>query len=158
MITLKEWMEIADYRITEGSDYNGFGDNVYALSSWNGDQNGYSLEVIFNTRTQEVCVVEACDYKNQRAYRLINPAFNNVDMDKEAWDDVKWVDLEEDDDWIQKAQSIIAGEDYDTRVSIPLDLPDEELFELMKQAHENDVTLNYHIESILRNALDKLRD
>jgi hypothetical protein len=153
MITLKEWMEVANYRITEGGDYYGFGIVNYSLSSWNGEQDGYSLEIIFDPKTQEVHQVEACDYKHQRAYRLTNLESKEENPSKEAWDDVQWVDLESDDDWIQKAQAIVAGEDYDTRVSIPIDLPEAELMVLFKAAHAADMTFNDFIEQILRDAI-----
>jgi predicted DNA binding CopG/RHH family protein len=153
MLTLKEWMELVDYRITEGGDYNLYSDNAYALSSWNGDQDGYSMEIIFDTKTQVVYCVEACDYKHQRAYRLFHPDYKNVDQIKEAWDDVDWCDLEADDDFIQKSLSIVAGEDYDTRVSIPIDLPDHELMAIFKMAHEADMTFNDYVEKILREKL-----
>lgn len=145
-------MEIANYRITEGSEYYGFG-RAYALTSWNGDQDGYSLEIIFDTKTQVVYEVQACDYKHQRAYCLVNDAHKKDQRDEEAWDDVKWVELESDDDWIQKALAIVAGEDYDTRVSIPIDLPDNELMALFKAAHEADMTFNDFVEKILREKL-----
>lgn len=152
MITLKEWMEVVDYRITEGSDYNGFG-GAYALSSWNGEQNGFSFEIIFDQKTQVVYQVEVCDYKNGRPYRLINSDHKDTNIDETAWDDVKWIDLESDDDWIQKALAIKAGDDYDTRVSIPIDLPEEELMVLFKMAHEADMTFNNYVEQALRQAL-----
>jgi hypothetical protein len=153
MLTLKEWMELVDYRITEGGDYNLFSDNAYALSSWNGDQDGYSMEIIFDTKTQVVYCAEACDYKHQRAYRLFHPDYKNVDQIKEAWDTVEWCDLEVDDDFIQKSLSIVAGEDYDTRVTIPIDLPDHELMSIFKMAHEADMTFNDFVEKILREKL-----
>jgi hypothetical protein len=155
MITLKEWMEVADYRITEGGDYYGFGTIGYALTSWNGDQDGYSLEIIFDPKTQAVWQVEVCDYKHQRAYRLTNTEYKDKETNpsKEAWDGVQWVDLESDDDWIQKALAIRAGEDYDTRVSIPIDLPEAELMVLFKQAHAADMTFNDFVEKILREKL-----
>lgn len=152
MITLKEFMEIADYRITEGGDYYGYG-GAYALTSWNGDQNGYSLEIIFDPKTQVVCAVEACDYKHQRAYRLINPVYKDETVDDDAWDDVKWVDLESDDDWLQKALAIKEGKDYDTRVSIPLDIPEDELMILFKAAHERDMSFNEFVEEALKQAI-----
>lgn len=157
MITLKEWMEIVDYRITEGGDYNLFSPNAYALTSWNGDQNGYSLEIIFDQLTQEVYCVEACDYKHQRAYRLFNPDHVGVDTNKEAWDDVDWITLEVDDDWMQKALSIVAGEEYDTRVSVPLDLDDDLVFSMMKMAHERDITFNELVEDLLQQAIEERR-
>ena len=152
MITLKEWMEVSNYRITEGSDYNAYG-GAYALTSWNGDQDGYSLEIIFDQKTQTVYEVQACDYKHNRAYRLINDAHKQVGRDDEAWDDTSWIDLEADDDWIQKAQSIVAGRDYDTRITVPIDLTDQELLALMKLAHERDVTLNHLVDQVLREAM-----
>ena len=152
MITLKEWMEVSNYRITEGSDYNAYG-GAYALTSWNGDQDGYSLEIIFDQKTQTVYEVQACDYKHNRAYRLINDAHKQVGRDDEAWDDTRWIDLEADDDWIQKAQAIVAGRDYDTRITVPIDLTDQELLALMKLAHERDVTLNHLIDQVLREAM-----
>ena len=152
MITLKEWMEVSNYRITEGSDYNAYG-GAYALTSWNGDQDGYSLEIIFDQKTQTVYEVQACDYKHNRAYRLINDAHKQVGRDDEAWDDTRWIDLEADDDWIQKAQAIVAGRDYDTRITVPIDLDDQELLALMKLAHERDVTLNHLVDQVLREAM-----
>ena len=152
MITLKEWMEVANYRITEGGDYYAYG-GAYALTSWNGDQDGYSIEIIFSPRTQEVYEVQACDYKHQRAYRLVHGDYRDEKLTDEAWDNVKWVDLESDDDWIQKALSIVAGEDYDTRVTIPIDLPEAELMVLFKQAHAADMTFNDFVEQVLREKL-----
>lgn len=152
MITLKEWMEVANYRVTEGGDYFAYG-GAYALTSWNGDQDGYSLEIVFSPRTQEVYEVQACDYKHQRAYRLVHGDYRDEKLDHEAWDDVQWVDLESDDDWIQKALAIVAGEDYDTRVNIPVEFTDEELLKYMRLAHERDITFNQLVEEALREAI-----
>ena len=169
MITLKEWMEVVEYRVTEGSNFmwQCYGPNAYSLDSWNGEQDGNSFTVIFDTKTQVVYEVQSHDYKNQRAYRLVNPDFKferdvesanrNVSLD-EAWDNVNYVDLEADDDWIQKAQAIAADEDYDTRVSIPIDLPEAELMVLFKMAHEQDMTFNDFVEQTLRKQLDLLND
>jgi hypothetical protein len=160
-------MEVVEYRVTEGSTFcwQCYGGNAYSLDSWNGDHEGYSFTIIFDTKTQVVYEVQSHDYKNQRAYRRINPDFKsrrdsestdrNVSLD-EAWEEVNYVDLEADDDWFQKALAIVAGEDYDTRVSIPIDLPESELMVLFKMAHERDMTFNDFIEEVLREQLDKM--
>ena len=166
MITMKEWMELVDYRITEGSNYGWqcYGSNVYQMDSWNGNIDGHSFSIVFDTRDQTVYEVQAHDYVHNRAYRMINEDFlkkmkkeaKRRDVDKdEAWDDVNYIDLEVDDDFIQKCLAIRAGEDYDTRVSIPLDFSDEELLQYMKMAHERDITFNELVEEALRQAIEQ---
>ena len=164
MITMKEWMELVGYRITEGSDYmwQCYGSNAYALDSWNGDQDGHSFTIIFDTRDQTVYEVQAHDYVHDRAYRMINEDFQKKnrkeakkrDIDKDnAWDDVNYIDLDVDDDFFQKCLAIREGEDYDVRVSVPLELEDDQMLELMSMAHEQDITLNQLVENILRNVI-----
>lgn len=166
MLTVKEWMELVEYRITEGDSYGWrcFGDKAFSLSAWNGDHNGWSMNMVFDTDTQTVYTVEVCDYKNDRAYRIINPDYKQVhDAEalsrginaKEAWDEVDYVDLDVDDDFIQKGLAIRDGEDYDTRVSVELDLADDVLFQMMQLAHERDITFNQLVESALREAIDQ---
>jgi hypothetical protein len=157
MITVKEWMEVVNYRITEGSDYYGYEGKAYCLDSWNGEQDGHSLSITFDTKTQEVYKAEVHDYANKRSYRRLNEAFKH-DVEQEAYDDVNFIDLEVDDDWIQKALAIVAGEDYDTRVSIPIDIPDAELLTYMKMAHEQDMKFNDFVELALREAIKQHLD
>ena len=162
-------MEICNYRITEGSDYQWecYGPNAYTLDSWNGDQDGHSFSIYFDTKTQEVYEVQIHDYRNQRAYRMINPEFvkkhkkeakrREVEY-KEAWDNVDYVDLEVDDDWIQKALAVEAGEVYDTRVSVPLVLDRDQMFDLMTMAHERDMTLNELVEFVLKEEIKRIEN
>ena len=169
MITMKEWMELVDYKITEGSDYcwGCYGPNAYTLDSWNGvhGTGGYSFSIIFSTKSQKVYEVSMCDYTNNRAYRMINPKFQKKHAKEakmrlvnlnEAWDDVDYVDLEVDDDFFQKALAIRDGEDYSTNISVPIDLPDELLMFAFKQAHEKNMTFNDFINQVLREFVDKV--
>ncbi len=48
-------------------------------------------------------------------------------------------------------------EKLDGKSTIELDLEKEELFDLMMQAHERDITLNQFIENILRDLVDKIK-
>jgi hypothetical protein len=141
-----------------------YGSNAYALDSWNGEQDGHSFTVIFDTRDQTVYEVQAHDYVHNRAYRMINEDFQKKnrkeakkrDIDKDnAWDDVDYVDLDVDDDFIQKCLAIRAGEDYDTRVSVPMEFSDQELLTYMKLAHERDITFNQLVEQALREAIER---
>ena len=166
MISMKEWMELVDYKITDGSNYGWqcYGPNSYALSSWSGLHNsgGYSFDIVFSNKTQKVYEVSVCDFTNNRAYRMINSKYikkhiaeaktRNV-LANQAWDDVDYVDLEVDDDFIQKCLAIKAGEEYSTDVSIPLDLTEAEMLVLFKGAHEADKTFNQHVNDILHEAM-----
>jgi hypothetical protein len=165
MISLKEWMELVDYRITEGSDFcwHCFGDDAYTLDSWNGDnETGHSLSIWFDTKTQEVYQVDINDYKNQRAYRLINPKYvlkyqqeatnRNIRVNG-AWDDIDYVDLEIDADFIEKGKAVIAGNEYDTNVQIQIEFTDEELLTYMKMAHSMNITFNNFVENALQHAI-----
>jgi hypothetical protein len=164
MITLKDFMETVDYKITEGSEYmwQCYGDHAYRLDSWNQDQDGHSVSIVFDTRTHVIYEASVYDYKRGRAYRLINSDFKvgyddeaqsrDIDADQ-AWDDVKYTDLDVDEDFLEKAQAIVADEDYDTRVQVPMDFSDEELLTYMKLAHERDITFNQLVETALREAI-----
>ena len=160
MVTIKQWMELVDYRITEGSDYGWecYGPDSYILDSWNSGLDGNSFSIIFDTKTQEVYEVQSHDYTNQRAYRMVNPNFlkkmkkeaKRRDCNKnEAWDDVDYVDLEVEEDFLEKARAIEAGTDYDTRIVVPLDLPEELLLEAALNAHRQGITLNDYINNAL---------
>lgn len=169
MITMKDFMETVGYKIREGGGFqwNCYGENAYYLDYWNNEHNGHSMSIIFDTLTQDVYEVIVHDYKNERAYRLVNPAYltshqeeaknRNVSMN-EAWDRVNYVDLETEEDFSQKARAIISGEKYDTRVQLPLELEDDEIFKLMKLAHESDITLNQLVQKILQEEVDRIKN
>lgn len=155
MITLKEWVELVDYKITEGSEFYNYAPNMFTLTSWNGNQDGYSTNIVFDVIDQTVYAVEMCDYKNNRAYRLKLP---EMALDKKAWDGVNFIDLETDEDFLAKARAIIAGEEYDERVVIPLELDDDILYTLMKKAHERDMTFNDFMNEVLMIEIERMVD
>lgn len=166
MISLKEWMELVSYRITEGDKYGWqcYGDHAHQLSCWNGvhGAGGWSANIVFDTQDQTVYEVYICDYTRDLAYRIINTEFKSDydaeskqrgELGNQAWDGVEFTDLEVDDDFMQKTLAIIDGEDYDTRVSVPVDFTDDELLRYMKLAHERDMTFNQFVEEALREAI-----
>lgn len=159
-------METIQYKVTEGSDYcwDCYGPTAHSFDSWNGrhDDGGYTITTVFDKQDQTVYQMEAWDYTNQRCYRWINPDFidaykaeckhRGIDFEN-AFDDIDFIDLETEEDILSKARAIAAGEEYDTRVEVPLRMDDDQLFELMKQAHEQDKTLNQLVEDVLRNVI-----
>lgn len=164
MITIKDFTEAVKYKITGGAEYQWqcFGPNARYLDADSLDD--YSASIVFDSETQEVYIAEVWDYKKYRQYKLINPAYKEkyiaesnergVEYDM-ALENAKFTILETDEDWIEKATAIVAGEEYDNRIEVPITLPDAEMFRLMKLAHENDITLNQMVERILQMAIDK---
>jgi hypothetical protein len=168
MITMQQWMEAVNYRITEGSDYgwNCYGANSHQLSAWNGvhGAGGWSANIVFSTKSQKVYEVTVCDYTHERAYRLINPKYRDKntaeaahrgESGNQAWDDVDYIDLEIEEDFLEKMEAIVAGEVYDTRVQMQVDFSDEELLTYMKLAHNQDMTFNEFVEQALQAAIEQ---
>lgn len=162
-MTLKDFMQVIDYKITEGSEYQWqcFGIHAYSLESWNGEQDGHTVSVVFDQKNQTVYAMMAYDYHANRAYRWQNPEFVAAyraectarNCNDEAWEGVMTTDLEVEEDFLEKARGIVAGTDYDTRIQVPLDLDKDSLYELMQLAHSADLTLNQYVEKILRDTI-----
>jgi len=156
-ISLKSFMDAAKYKITGGSEYQWYcyGSDAYMIDSVTED---YTLSVVFDTRTQTVFQVEAWDYNKDREYRWINPIYikkYKAEVDSRGIIDnsigmSQYIDLDLAADIIEKAKAIVNGKDYDTRVQVNIELPEEDINVLMKMAHEQDITLNTLIENILK--------
>lgn len=169
MITMKQWLELVNYRITEGSDYGWacYGPNSYTLDSHTNSQDSHSCSIVYSTHSQKVYEVIVCDYVNNRAYRMINDN-NRAKHDREAvqrgvrsseaWDDVDFEDLSVLEDFVEKATAIIAGKPYDTRVLVQVTFSDEDLLRYMKIAHERDITFNALVEQALWAAVTATAD
>ena len=150
--------EALDHRITGGSEYQWdcYGFDVRFLDY----ESDYAhATVVFDTTNQTVyeATVNSKD-ETVRPYRWLNPDTKQEYLNEckernidpvTAWDDVKWVDLETMEDFLDKASAIFNGEGFDERVQVPLDLSRDELFQLMQMAHERDLTLNELVEEIL---------
>jgi macrodomain Ter protein organizer (MatP/YcbG family) len=93
------------------------------------------------------------DYKNafykEAKKRKVDP--------EQAWDDVKFIDLEMEEDFLEKATAIFSGEEFDTRVKVEFDLDDRSILQLATEAHKRDITLNKMIEIILQEVIDRHR-
>ena len=166
---LSEVNNTFQHRITGGGDY---GWNCYGFNNWSIDYSSDYVHgyVVFNIITGEVYEVsvtpnvDAYEGNEPKPYRYIDPAYRAA-YDKEAamrgidpneaWDDVKWVDLETETDFIEKASKMFKGESFDTRIVVPLDLDNDTMLQLAMEAHKRDITLNEMVELVLREVIDK---
>lgn len=165
MLTIKDYIEAINYRITGGSEYQWdcFGPNARYMDCDDNEGDGkFSVVCVFDSVDQTVYTIEAWDYTTDKVYRWIDPNYikaykkcckkHDVDF-KNAFDDRDFIDVEVADDILEKARAIAAGEEYDARIQVPLNLDREQMFELMKYAHESDMTLNEYVEALLRKVI-----
>jgi hypothetical protein len=159
MLTVKQWLEIVNYRVTEGGEYNPmlYSQHAYSLTSWNGVSGvgSHSLDIVFDTETQEVFEATIHDGANNRAYRIVNPAYLDRKQSEIAWGDVKYIELDVVEDFVEKATAIVAGKDYDTRVMMEFDLDQDLELEMYRNAHRLDITVNEYIERALNELIKK---
>jgi len=167
---LSQVNEITDHKITEGSEY---GWNCYPNARFLNYESEFAyVSVLYSTETQEIYEADVSikvdnwfdEDKNMRPYRWLNPEFKDVMIAeakkrkvkwRKAWDDVKWIDLEVEADFLEKAKAIFNGEYHDNRIQVPIELEDHVMLQLCMEAHKRDVTLNKMVEIILQEVIDK---
>jgi len=159
--------EKLNHKIVSGSDYTW---NCYPNARYMEYESEYAhVSVIFSTVNQEVYEAEVSVKrdawpKDSRPYRWLNPDSKDfmiaeaeqrsIDW-QQAWDDVKWIDLDVEQDFFEKAVAIFNGEEFDTRIQVPVDLDDDVMLKLCMEAHKRDITLNKMVEEILQKMIDK---
>ena len=166
---LNEVNEALDHKITSGSEYQW---NCYPDARYLDYESDFAhVSVLYSTTDQtvyqaEVSVKREAWDEDKKPYRWLNPDYKDalykesekrqVDTDI-AWDDVKWIDLEMAEDFLEKATAIFSGEEFDTRVKVEFDLDERSILKLATEAHKRDITLNKMIEIILQEVIDRHR-
>jgi hypothetical protein len=164
-MNLREVNDITQHHIVSGSEYlwSCYPD-PHTLDYCN---DFASLSVVFNKKTQEIYEANVCfetgPLKDARPYRWLNPDYKDAYF-KEckkrgikksiAWDDVKYIDLEVEEDFLEKAQAMFEGKPFDSRIKVPLELEDDVMLQLCMEAHKRDITLNQMVEELLRNVIE----
>jgi len=169
MITLKDFMEAIQYQITDTDRYlwDCYGPNAMHMEYWNGEHDGsIIINCVFDTKDQTVYEVQAWDDLNGNEYRWIHPAYiegvagealrRNVDF-FQSIDDKKFIDIELPEDIMEKATAMVAGDEYDQRIMVQLDLSYKQEHMLMTLAHEADMSLNQFVDYILRLKIKELQ-
>ena len=79
-------------------------------------------------------------------------------FDDEMGNPVKFIELETEEDFLEKLASVF-NQDYtfDRRISMPLNLTDEEFLLLAKSAHEADQTINTFISNLLEQHIEEFK-
>ena len=152
MPTLKQFMELVEFKLTEVESDSDYGPYTTRFTYWNKVQTGVSVSAVFDTMLQKIHELTVCDYTANKGYIWIDPE-NHVG-EVEMCDGIYFTHLEIAEDFFEKAYAILNGIEYDTRIQVPLDLTEEDLFRLMREAHASDITLNQRVERILRKVIE----
>lgn len=157
-ITMKDFMEITNKRITHVDKFQWkcFGDKAFYFDCYE-EKNSYFLSIVYDILNNTVYQFEVSDYENRHYYKWTNPIYREAHNEEEKireskgmiFVDCPFTEIEEESDILKKAKAIVNGEEYDTRVSIPIDLDDETLLILMKNAHEKDITFNEYVGTLI---------
>lgn len=161
-----------DHKITSGSEHQW---NCFPDARFLDYESEYAhVTVLYSTVDQVIYQADASlkrdawpnDDQYDKPYRWTNPIFKDVYLNEakerkidpnQAWDDVKWIDLETGEDFLEKAKAMFNGDYWDTRVQMEVDLDDDLILHLAKEAHKRDITLNKMIEVILQEVIDRHR-
>lgn len=157
-----------DHKITSGSEYGWqcYGPNARYMDY---ESHFAIVSVIFDATNQtvysaELSIKPEAWAQDEKPYRWLNPEFKDVMYSEavdrnvnpnQAWDNVEWIDLEVEEDFLEKAVAMFNGEPWDSRIEVPLELEDDLLLQLAMEAHKRDITLNKMVEIVLQEAIAK---
>lgn len=157
MITIKDFMECVEYKITL-ADQDQQDRMTLAWDDMNPElNNARSVSITFNFLDQTVQGMDVIDGVNKLSFRWENVSIG----DKFIGMPSLWVHksfthtailLEED--ILEKARAVFLNEPYDARALISFELPDDDVLKLMQQAKMKDLTLNDYIERLLQNEIN----
>jgi len=165
MNTLTNFLKAIDYKITDSSEYRWdcYGDNIHCIDSYNA---GFTeCSALFTKNGGEIRELVMHDFESLRSYRWTDPRFTQARKDEAlsmrlddnvAYGDVNFIELEMIEDMFEKMTAVIRGEEYDTRIMIPLDMTEQEFLEVARAAHALDITINAFFEMAIKEAIRKV--
>jgi hypothetical protein len=161
---IDELLKVAKYQIIESTPYEWecFGSNARFLDL-DTPASKMNIVCIFDTETEELYSLELYDYERGHFYRWIaedkldaviaenaNRGFDfGVAFDDQTYTDVILEDI------VEKISDVYAGREYDTRIMVPVNLPDKSLDLLEEIATAQGITLDELTDSILRDAIEQ---
>jgi hypothetical protein len=161
---IDELLKVAKYQIIESTPYEWecFGSNVRFLDLDTPASN-MNVVCVFDTETEELYSLELYDYERGHFYRWIAEdkldavIAEHAEYDFDftvAFDDQTYTDVILED-IVEKITHIYAGREYDTRIMVPVNLPDKSLDLLEEIAAAQAITLDELTDSILRDAIEQ---
>ena len=168
MILYRDLLELIDNKIT-GVDrftWNCFGSFAWCYDSWPGRDSPYCLSAVVDIVDQTVYSVEIHDLVRNRAYRMTHPDYVDAYVQEHKKhgintnnsEDVAVIELDVVDDLKEKITAIVNNQEYDTRVMMEVNIPDQDLYTYMKLAHKLDITLNELMHMAITRVIEAHKD
>ena len=154
-----------DLRIGGGSEYGWrcYGPMArYIDFNADGQKGQDMVSAVFDPETLQVFDVSMGPNLEGRMFRWIDPEYREAHKKEEEQrgvvqaEDWEWVELDMEEDALQKASSLIRTGDCDPRVIVSVELDEEVLVVLMKEAHKQDITLNHLASNIIAEQIASL--
>lgn len=164
MDLLAEYLKAIDYQITGGSEFlwKCYGPNARFLERVD---EKFHVGAIFDTQTKTVYEMEISHTNDGDVrYKWYNPDYFQVMKDEAEsrqinWnkfcDDLNWHVTDSSEDILDKIVKILAGEEYDTRVVLALDLDSDTLETLNKAADLEGITVEEFVERVLTKIVEE---
>lgn len=165
-MNLKDLLEVVNYQYESGGKYqwNCYGDDAYfidfktvsgkAIGGAVVDTAGEIYEAHVEVPNEPLC------------YRIVSPDYfpdyvaeaksRNVDP-YQAWDDVRYTNLETEEDFLEKFDAIVHERPFDRTIEIPLHLSEKDQLVLFRMAHESGMTFNAFMVQVLEDAVKKAK-
>ena len=174
-MNLNDVITAAGARISGGDPYTWecYGENANFLEFQDVKGKGYA-HVIYDTKDYNVYEIHVEVPETEQCFRWLNSKTKEAFYKESerrgvnpnnAWDEVGYIHVETEELILEYLENIgeliyfnlpdIQSSAIDGKVSVPIDLSNEEMLMLMTKAHEADMTLNQFAEKILREMIER---
>lgn len=167
MINYHDYLECIDYSPTfiEKFGWACYGEDAYISEYWNNkhEGEGVSIEAVFNIRTHDVYEIKIYDGIHNREYQWITPALRQARLDEYAARDInpfegidggKVIELEVEEDVLEKMKGAFLEQDYDTKIMISLNLEHDLEKKLREMAEARGITLDQLVEDAIKQEIE----
>ena len=143
------WKSLGDCRIWAFNNINNEEVGTFVVNKF-GDV--LNLE-IFHTLDDEATVCYRWIQENHREEYLKEDLENSFGFNED--EKTKFIDLDEEEDCLEKLKAIVNLEDFDSRISVVIDIDDSDFIQISKMAHNADITFNQQVNLILASFVDE---
>jgi hypothetical protein len=146
MITLNQYLELIQYKVTEGYKFSMYSDDAYCLYHHNENKKFSSVSIVFDMYTRVVYAAEIIDTETDSAYVICHPSV--LEQTKQGFDNFsRYKFLETVDEFIELADKVLGLE------TIQFDMDDETMALIEAGAKAYGLPFDAFVSMVLHNKL-----